>query len=254
MKILISPAKSLDYTSELPTQEFTSPQFLQEAKKIQKVLKSLKPKDLASLMKISDNLADLNWKRNQERTFTSSEINHNARQAIFAFNGDVYDGLNAYQLPQASIQYLQEHLRILSGLYGLLQPLDLIEPYRLEMGTKLPIEANKDLYAFWKPKLAQKLESELNENEVIINLSSHEYFSAIDKKAIQHTIITPEFKELRNGQLKTIGFFAKKARGQMVRYMAIHQITDVQQIKAFAEDGYSFDENGSTANKWLFTR
>lgn len=254
MKIVLSPAKSLDYQSDLPTRIFTRPAFIKEAKKIQSVLKKQKPADLSNLMHISDKLAHLNWTRNKERKFTVDEITFNTRQAIFAFNGDVYEGLDAYTLTGEQLEFLQQNLRILSGLYGYLKPLDLIEPYRLEMGTKLAVGEAKDLYAFWKPVLVKKLQAELEKNEVLVNLASNEYFSAINTKLLKHQLITPEFKECKNGHLKTISFFAKKARGLMVRYIADNKITDPEALKNFTIEGYQFDENLSNDKKWIFTR
>lgn len=254
MKIVLSPAKSLDYQSDLPAQAFTKPLFIKEAKKIQTVLKKQKPADLSSLMHISDKLANLNWTRNKERKFTVDKLTSHTRQAVFAFNGDVYEGLDAYTLTGEQLEFLQQNLRILSGLYGYLKPLDIIEPYRLEMGTKLAVGEAKDLYAFWKPVLIKKLQAEMEKNEILVNLASHEYFSAIDTKLLKHKVITPEFKDYKNGQLKTISFFAKKARGLMVRYIADHKITDPEALKNFTADGYQFDENLSNEKKWIFTR
>src|SRR5690606_7079243 len=202
----------------------------------------------------SDKLAELNWQRNKVRKYKLTEVSTTVRQAVFAFNGDVYTGLDAYSLSSEKVDYLQNHLRILSGLYGYLKPLDLIEPYRLEMGTKLPINDKKNLYDFWKETLTDSLNKELKKNCVLINLASNEYFSAIDKKTIKATIITPEFKDYKDGKLKMISFFAKKARGLMVRYMAENNITNVEDIKQFNVDGYGFDANLSTENKWVFTR
>lgn len=254
MKIVISPAKSLDYTSELPFNHFTKPTFIKQSKEVHKVLKGLNTHDLKDLMGISDALADLNWKRNKERTYKLTEITNEVRQAVFAFNGDVYTGLDAYTLTENKLEYLQDRLRILSGLYGYLKPLDVIEPYRLEMGTKLPIGAHKDLYAFWKLVLTEAINKEMKKDDVLINLASNEYFSALDKKGLKAKVITPDFKDYKDGKLKTISFFAKKARGLMVRYMAENNITNIEDIKQFNVEGYGFDANLSTENKWVFTR
>src|SRR5690606_11499990 len=224
MKIVISPAKSLDYSTELPFQHFTQPSFIKQSKEVHKELKELNPNDLKGLMSISDALADLNWKRNKERVYKLTEIKNEVRQAVYAFNGDVYTGLDAYTLKENQLEYLQKNLRILSGLYGYLKPLDVIEPYRLEMGTKLPVENGKNLYEFWKNTVTQSLLDELTTKEVIVNLASNEYFKVIDTKAIPNKIITPDFKDCKNGKLKTISFFAKKARGQMTRFMAENNI------------------------------
>lgn len=254
MKILISPAKSLDYSTALPTIETSKPAFLKQAKIIQKELKKYQPNDLKELMHISESLAQLNWTRNQERKLSSTILNETHRQALFAFNGDVYEGIDAYSLATKELDYLDAHLRILSGLYGFLKPKDVIEPYRLEMGTRMAVGESSNLYHFWKPLLALQLKKELKKQDVVVNLASNEYFKAIDTKILERTVITPEFKEYRDGQLKTIGFFAKKARGQMVRFMAKNQISDVEQLKTFAEDGYSYDEKCSSARHWVFTR
>jgi len=254
MKILLSPAKSLNYEEHLPTKKFTTPQFIQQSQEVNSALKNLSVKDLRDLMAISEKLATLNFERNQNRAYQLSQLSENARQAIFAFNGDVYDGIDAYSLSTKSINYLQKNLRILSGLYGALKPLDLIEPYRLEMGTKLPINDHKNLYEFWKQTVTNALLAELSAKEVIVNLASNEYFKVIDAKAIPNTIITPDFKDFKNGKLKTISFFAKKARGQMTRFMADHNITKIEDIKQFDQGGYQYDEQLSTENKWVFTR
>ena len=209
MKIVISPAKSLDFETQLPTKQYTEGNFLKEANTVHKVLKKKKPKELSELMAISEKLADLNWQRNQE--WATPFTPENARPAVYAFNGDVYIGLDAYSLPEEKLEVLQDKLRILSGLYGLLKPLDLIQPYRLEMGTRLPIGKSKDLYEFWKTKLTKALNAELKKDELFINLASNEYFSAIDKKDLKVPVITPEFKDYKDGKLKIISFFAKKA-------------------------------------------
>lgn len=254
MKVVISPAKSLDYTTDVPLATFTKPSFLKQSKEINTILKEVTPQELKTMMNISDKLAEMNWQRNQERKYKLTELNPKVRQAVYAFNGDVYTGLDAYSLSTEKVDYLQEHLRILSGLYGYLKPLDAIEPYRLEMGTKLPINDKKDLYDFWKETLTNSLNKELKKNDVLINLASNEYFSAIDKKALKATIITPEFKDYKDGKLKMISFFAKKARGLMVRYMAENNITNVEDIKQFNVEGYQFDASLSTETKWVFTR
>lgn len=254
MKIIISPAKSLDFESQLPTQTFTKPAFIKQSKEINSVLKTLKPADLSNLMSISDNLADLNWQRNKARKYKLTTLNEHVRQAVFAFNGDVYTGLNAYTLSEKEIDYLQNNLNILSGLYGLLKPLDAIEAYRLEMGIKLPIADKKDLYDFWKETVTASLNKGYKKGDVLVNLASNEYFGAVDKKSLKSKVITPEFKDYKDGNLKMISFFAKKARGLMVRYMAENNITNVEDMKQFNIEGYGFDANLSTDTKWVFTR
>jgi cytoplasmic iron level regulating protein YaaA (DUF328/UPF0246 family) len=252
MKIVISPAKSLNFEKALPTARFSEPRFLKEATTIQKTLKKIKPKQLMELMAISDKLAELNWQRNQdwETPFTTK----NARPAVYAFDGDVYQGLDVYTLPEAKLDGLQDKLRILSGLYGLLQPLDLMQPYRLEMGTSLPIGKNKNLYEFWKKTITKQLNDELQKDELFINLASTEYFSAVDSKALKVPVITPEFKDYKDGKLKMISFFAKKARGLMVRYIIDTNAETIDDLKAFNYEGYAFDANLSSGNKLVFTR
>ena len=252
MKIVISPAKSLNFEKELPTPIHTAPSFLKESKQVHNVLKEKKPAELAGLMSISDKLADLNWKRNQDwkTPFTTS----NSRPAVYTFDGDVYTGLDAYTIPLEKLEVLQDRLRILSGLYGLLKPLDLMQAYRLEMGTKLPIGESQNLYQFWKPSITKALNKELKEGELFVNLASNEYFSAIDVKALKVPVITPEFKDYKNGKLKIISFFAKKARGMMVRYIIDTNAETIEDLKGFNYDGYQYDANLSKENQLVFTR
>lgn len=252
MKIVISPAKSLDYSSTVPITKTTECAFLKEAEVISNVLKKKSPKKLAELMHISDNLADLNWKRNQnwKLPFNKEE----SRQAIFAFKGTVYEGLDAYSLSETQIDQLQSKLRILSGQYGILKPLDLMMPYRLEMGTKLKIKKTNNLYQFWGDSVTEKINSELKENEPFINLASNEYFKVINKKLLKNTIITPIFKDYKNDKLKVIAFFAKKARGLMVRYIIDNNIENVEDLKGFNYDNYAFDIKLSTETELVFTR
>jgi uncharacterized protein len=252
MKIVLSPAKSLNFESNLPSSLYSEPLFLKEATTIQRTLKKKKPKVLAKLMDISEKLADLNWQRNQEwqTPFTTA----NARPAVYAFDGDVYTGLDAYTLSTEKLTVLQDKLRILSGLYGLLKPLDLMQPYRLEMGTSLSIGKNKNLYEFWKKTIAKTLNSELQKDELFINLASNEYFSAVDIKQLKVPVITPEFKDYKDGSLKMISFFAKKARGLMVRYIIDTNAETLDDLKGFNYEGYAFDANLSSGNKLVFTR
>jgi cytoplasmic iron level regulating protein YaaA (DUF328/UPF0246 family) len=252
MKIVISPAKSLDFESALPTKKVTEAQFLNKAETIQKTLKKKKPKDLMKLMDISEKLAELNWQRNQDwrQPFTTE----NARPAMYAFNGDVYVGLDAYTIPGDKLEVLQDKLRILSGLYGLLKPLDLMQPYRLEMGTNLKVGTKKNLYEFWKKTITDSLNKELKKDELFINLASNEYFSAIDVKKLKVPVITPEFKDYKDGKLKMISFFAKKARGLMVRYIIDNNVETLEELKNFNSEGYAFDANLSKGSKLVFTR
>lgn len=252
MKIVISPAKSLDFETKLPSRKNTQPAFLEKSEVVQEVLKHKTPTELSDLMAISGKLADLNWQRNQEwkTPFTTK----NARPAVYAFNGDVYTGLDAYTIPTAKLNMLQDSLRILSGLYGLLKPLDLIQPYRLEMGTQLPVGDKKNLYEFWKQTITQALNDELKDNELFINLASKEYFDTVDVKALKVPVITPEFKDYKDGELRMVSFFAKKARGMMVRYIIDHNVKTLKGLKGFDYEGYKFDPKLSKDNILVFTR
>jgi cytoplasmic iron level regulating protein YaaA (DUF328/UPF0246 family) len=204
------------------------------------------------LMAISEKLADLNWQRNQDWQLPFTP--ENARPAIYTFDGEVYTGLDVYSLPVEKVAVLQDKLRILSGLYGILKPLDLMQAYRLEMGTSIVIGSNKNLYEFWKKSVTDYLNSELNKDELFVNLASNEYFSAVDAKKLKGAIITPEFKDYKDGKLKMISFFAKKARGLMVRYIIDTNAETVYDLKGFNYEGYAFDANLSEGNKLVFTR
>lgn len=252
MKIVISPAKSLDFETVLPTSKYSESLFLKESRKVHTVLKQKTPQELSDLMAISDKLADLNWQRNQnwKTPFTPE----NARPAVFSFAGDVYTGLDSYTMSAEKIADLQDRLRILSGLYGLLKPLDLIQPYRLEMGTKMVVGSHKNLYDFWKTTLTKALNKELKKDELFLNLASNEYSSAVDFKALKVPVITPEFKDYKDGKLKIISFFAKKARGLMVRYIIDTNAQTIEDLKGFDYEGYQFDANLSKGNTLVFTR
>lgn len=253
MKIVVSPAKSLDFKSKVPTSQATQPPFLETTAKINRKLSRMSKKELSELMDISDKLADLNFTRYQE--FSPEHNKENSRQAIYAFAGDVYVGLDAYTLPVEKLDLLQDRLRILSGFYGILKPLDLIQPYRLEMGTDLSVGRKKNLYDLWSKDVTSSLNQELNEGELFLNLASQEYFKVIDTKALKVPVITPVFKDFKNGQLKIISFFAKKARGAMVRYIVENNITDLEGIKGFNTDGYQFSQAESVKeNELVFTR
>jgi uncharacterized protein len=252
MKIVISPAKSLDFESKVPITQFTQGIFLKESEKLNAVLKKKSPKALSKLMNISHKLGDLNWQRNQDWQLPFSL--ENSKQAVFAFNGDVYNGLDAYTLPIDKIEQLQNKLRILSGQYGLLKPLDLIQPYRLEMGTKLKLGRSNNLYQYWGDKIVKQLNLELSDNELFINLASNEYFKVVKPKLLKVPVITPVFKDYKNGKLKVISFFAKKARGLMVRYIIDNNIETVEDLKGFNYEGYAFDANLSAQNELVFTR
>jgi len=252
MKIVISPAKSLNFESDLPTQNFSEASFLKESRQINGVLKKLKPNDLSKLMDISDKLAELNWERNQ--TWKTPFNPDNSRPAIYTFDGEVYTGIDAYSLPIDKMEDLQNRLFILSGLYGLLKPLDLIQAYRLEMGTSIAIGESKNLYAFWKIKITETLNKSIAKGDFLLNLASNEYFSAVDTKLLKAKVITPEFKDYKDGKLKMISFFAKKARGLMVRYIIDTNSQTIDDIQGFNYEGYAFDANLSTEVKLVFTR
>jgi cytoplasmic iron level regulating protein YaaA (DUF328/UPF0246 family) len=240
MKIVISPAKTLDFESKLPTARATQPKFLEEAEMINNKLERKSKKAIGKLMDISDKLAELNYQRYKE--FGTPFTKQNARPAVYAFAGDVYTGLDAYTIPSEKIDLLQDSLRILSGMYGMLRPLDLMQPYRLEMGTKLPVNRKKDLYSFWKKTLTETLNEELEDGELFLNLASVEYFSAIDAKKLKVPVISPVFKDFKNGELKIISFFAKKARGSMTRFAIDKNVKTLDELKAFDYDGYSYSE------------
>jgi cytoplasmic iron level regulating protein YaaA (DUF328/UPF0246 family) len=252
MKVVISPAKSLDFQTELPTPLQTEACFLSEAERLNKLLKKKSARSLKKLMSISENLARLNYERNQEWNlpFTSE----NARQAVYAFSGDVYRGMDIYTLPKEKIEYMQNTLRILSGLYGILKPLDLIQPYRLEMGTSIKVGVRKNLYEFWKKKVTDKLNEELDPDEVFVNLASNEYFKAIDTKALKVPVVTCSFKDFKNGEYKSIMTFAKLARGYMTRYIIDNKCKTVDDLKGFNYEGYGFSEPMSSDQELVFIR
>ena len=252
MKLVISPAKSLDFTRSLPTESNSKACFLREAESLNNILRDKSPQELSELMSISSSLGELNYQRNNswKLPFNSS----NSRQAIYAFNGDVYKGIDAYSISQDKIELMQDTVRIISGLYGLLKPLDLIQPYRLEMGTKMPIGSNKNLYEFWKRKLTDSVNQELKNGEVFLNLASNEYIKAIDTKVLKSPMITANFKQLKDGNYKTIAIFSKKARGLMTRYIIDSNINSIEGIKGFNSDGYLFTEALSTDKELVFTR
>ncbi|QXO16877.1 peroxide stress protein YaaA [Vibrio ostreae] len=254
MLIVVSPAKTLDYESPLPSERYTQPELTEQSKQLIEVCRQLTPADISELMKVSDKIAGLNVARFAEwsETFTTD----NARQAIFAFKGDVYTGLDAQTLSDDDLSYAQNHLRMLSGLYGLLKPLDLMQPYRLEMGTKLANERGSNLYQFWGNIITDKLNEALSAqgDNVLINLASNEYFKAVKPKALDAQIITPVFKDCKNGQYKVISFYAKKARGMMARYIIENRIESVKQLEAFDTAGYYFAADESTPTELVFKR
>ncbi len=246
MITVISPAKNLDFESQPATDKFSHPELLEHSEELMSVCRELTPAQISSLMKISDKLAGLNAARFSEwsQPFTTE----NAKQAVLAFNGDVYGGLAADTLTAEQLDYAQSHLRILSGLYGLLKPLDLMQAYRLEMGTKLDNSRGKNLYEFWGSIIANKLNTVVAEqdSQYLVNLASNEYFKAVDKKTLSAQIITPHFKDCKNGQYKIISFYAKKARGLMARYIIENKVTQLSQLKQFTVDGYYFSEEATS--------
>lgn len=253
MKILLSPAKSLDFESKLPTEKTTYPVFLAEAEKLNAFLEKKSKQQLKELMSISDNLAELNYQR--YKSFTTPFNTENARPAIYAFSGDVYVGLDAYSISKNKIEKLQESVRILSGLYGVLKPLDLIQPYRLEMGTSLNVNNKNNLYEFWGDKITEALNAEIADNEIVLNLASNEYFKSVNTKKLKGTIISPVFKDFKNGKLKIISFFAKKARGSMARFAVDNNVKRYEDLLNFDTDGYKFNSSETkTENKPTFIR
>jgi len=254
MLMVVSPAKDLDANPVSLKLATSMPALLPQASELAEVCKKLSPTELGSLMHISDKLAGLNAARFSQ--WHPDFGTNDAKAALFMFNGDVYQGLDAASLNKSQLQFAQQHLRILSGLYGVLRPLDLMLPYRLEMGTKLQNAAGKDLYAFWDLQITNNLNSQLTElkSEVLLNLASQEYFKAVKPKALQARVITPVFKDFKNGQYKIISFFAKKARGLMARYVIQQEITDPKAICEFNLAGYHYSSEHSTADKPVFLR
>jgi len=252
MLVVISPAKTLDFETPARTNIASMPKFLDDSQTLVERMRELAPADIAKLMKISDKLSVLNSTRYE--TWSLPFTPDNAKQALLAFKGDVYTGLDAETLAPEQDEYAQQHLRILSGLYGIVKPLDLIQPYRLEMGTKLSNTRGKDLYQFWGDKITDSLNAELEQNDVLINLASNEYFKSVRPKSLKARIITPVFKDTKNGVQKIISFYAKKARGLMVRYMIDNQINHAEALKNFDVTGYQFEASQSSENEWVFTR
>ncbi len=252
---LLSPAKSLDFKSELPTEKFSSPSLLQESKLLADRMKEVKQAELQSLMSISEKLSQLNVERFQNWQ-AKEELSAQSRQAVFAFTGDVYKGLDAYTLNLEDLQYAQNKLGILSGLYGILKPMDVIEAYRLEMGTKLKIKQADSLYAFWGEKITAQLNQWIEEQntEYVINLASNEYFKSVKPKLLKAKIISPEFKDAKNGKYKIISFYAKKARGLMSRFMIQNKIENISDLQAFDLEGYRYNHELSSEAKPIFTR
>jgi cytoplasmic iron level regulating protein YaaA (DUF328/UPF0246 family) len=254
MLFLLSPAKSLDYDTPLQGQTHTAPLFVKESKALIDALRTQSPQQIAELMDLSDKLSALNVARYQAWSSRASE--KNARQAALAFDGDVYGGLDARNMAADDLAWAQEHVCILSGLYGVLRPLDLMQPYRLEMGTQLPNPGGKNLYAFWGSQISEYLNTRLRKDSspVVVNLASNEYFKAVDTKALKAQVVECVFQEYKAGQYKIVSFFAKRARGLMARYATVHKLTHIDQLKAFDSEGYAFDAKASTPLKLVFRR
>lgn len=255
MLAILSPAKKLDYKSQTSLKDFTIPDFTKTSIKLIENLQKLSQKEVGELMSLSDNLAALNKER-----FMNWDVpkkpDSTTKQAMFAFKGDVYQGWDPKSSSKKSIDFAQNHVRILSGLYGILRPLDLMKPYRLEMGTKFGIDGAENLYEVWSNMITDALNQQLSHihSGCLVNLASNEYFKAVDKKNLNATIITPEFKDNKNGQYKIISFYAKKARGMMTRFICDNQITDPEQLKLFESDGYFYNDEQSEPHKPVFTR
>ena len=252
MKVVLSPAKSLDYNTKLPTEFSSKGCFMNEAFQLNNLLKKKSPRALSELMNISSKISELNYTRNQQWSIPFTR--DNSRQAIYAFNGDVYRGIDAYTISDDKLDKLQNTVRIISGLYGLLKPMDLIQPYRLEMGTKFPVGKNKNLYDFWREKITLSLSKELKSSDLLVNLASQEYFKAIDTKVISSPIVHIDFKEFKNGKYKTIAIFSKLARGLMTRFIIDNDSKSIDDLKTFNSNRYEYDESLSTENRLVFTR
>lgn len=253
MIAVISPAKSLEFDQEQP-ESYTLPRMTKETRQLVSVLKEKEPEDLKGLMSISDNLAELNAER--FRAFKQKHSPANAKPCVLSFNGDVYRGLNAETLTEEDMAFAQKHLRILSGLYGLLRPQDLIQPYRLEMGTKLAFDDYKTLYDFWRDKITRMLNKDIKKqgDNILVNLASNEYFQSINRKSLKARIIDVEFKDFKNDEYKIISFYAKKARGLMARFIIDKRIKDPSQLKMFDYEGYLYDDRSSKDDNLVFLR
>lgn len=252
MKVLLSPAKSLDFDTEISLESVSSVIFPEKASQVNAVLRKKSPKQLRELMGISEQLATLNYDRNQQ--WSTDSGNSGSRAAIFAFSGEVYRGLNVASLSKSKHEVMQKTLRILSGQYGVLRPLDVIMPYRLEMGTKLPVGTNKNLYEFWRTDVTELLQSELNSEELVVNLASKEYAKCVDFKSIKNQVVTPVFKEFKNGTYKVLAVYAKHARGLMARYIIDHNCRTLEDLKSFQSGGYIYSRELSGNNELVFIR
>lgn len=260
MLFVLSPAKALDYTTPATIKNHTQPQFMQQSMDLIEVLRAKQPSEIADLMGLSDKLTSLNVARYE--AFEPVCTTDNAKQAVLAFNGDVYEGLDANGMDEAQLHWMQKHARILSGLYGVLRPLDLMQPYRLEMGTRLETDAGKNLYDFWGARVAENLNVALQEAKtmpdgtlpVLVNLASNEYFKSVDKKVLQAQLVDIRFEDYKSGKYKVVSFYAKRARGMMLRYAVENKCVDVNNLRNFNMEGYSFSGDVSTEKKLVFRR
>tara|TARA_Y100001980_G_C14440540_1_gene226754 strand:- start:13 stop:771 length:759 start_codon:yes stop_codon:yes gene_type:complete len=252
MKILISPSKTLSFDSHVSCDFNSESRLIDETKVLHKILLNYSSEDLKNLMNVSDKIAELNF--NRFKNWDDPVLSENSRQAVYAFKGDVYSGLNAETIEEEKFDYLQNSLRIISGYYGILRPFDKILPYRLEMGTKLENENGNNLYKFWGDKITDLLNADIEDHELVVNLASDEYFKSLNKNKVNAKIVTPVFKEFKNGTYKVIAIYAKKARGLMSRFLIDRKSNNIDDIKHFDTDGYSFDDSLSTENELVFTR
>ncbi|MEQ8516437.1 MAG: peroxide stress protein YaaA [Chromatocurvus sp.] len=254
MLTVISPAKTLDFETPPITRKTTQPEFIDRAAALVEDARQLSPQDIRGLMGVSETIADLNHRRfmNWQQPFDL----HNAKQALLAFKGDVYTGLDAETLSTAQLTFAQKHLRMLSGLYGVLRPLDLMQPYRLEMGLRFANSGGRNLYEFWGDSIAASLNRQLKKtgSPVLLNLASNEYFKAVSASALDAEVITPVFRDLKSGKYRVVSFFAKKARGQMARYIIENGLDDPEGLKQYRVAGYRYSPKASTAREWVFTR
>ncbi|MFT6746582.1 MAG: cytoplasmic iron level regulating protein YaaA (DUF328/UPF0246 family) [Glaciecola sp.] len=252
LTVLLSPAKKLNFDCVVPELEYQEPLFWKKTTRLAKTLKKLSVKNIGNLMSLSLELASLNHDRYQK--FEIEQTNKVSKPAAFIFNGEAYAGLDVHSFSQKELSFANNHLRIISGLYGLLKPLDFIQPYRLEMGTRLPVGKNKNLYEFWNKDICNDINDSISKDDIIINLASNEYFKAAKSKYLKPRIITPVFKDFKNGEFKTIMVYAKKSRGQMSRFIIQNEITDPEMLKNYDVNGYQFNDNLSSENDWVFTR
>jgi len=252
MLLLISPAKSFDFNSSVPTQNYSEPLFMEESERLIKKMRSFSQKQLSELMKLSPELSALNVDRYQQ--WSTNPKRENTKQAVLAFNGEVYKGLNANEMSEEDLLFTQKHLRILSGLYGVLRPLDLMQPYRLEMGTKLKYYSYNNLYQFWGDKITNQINIDLEHEKTLVNLASTEYYKSVKEPKLKGNVITPIFKDFKNGTYKIVMMYAKHARGAMTNFIIKNRITDPELMKSFSTNGYTYDPNESNDSNWVYTR